>query len=300
MGTILSIMVFMTFLGMFTNQYVPIWMKENETNHMNNVVGQLSNLKSGIDMQVLNNNEQVASAPIYAPIQLHAEGVPVFASPTLGALIFISDGPVSPLGSPFFNITFPYFVGSGGSIQYFTLDKSNGGHTGGDLEFYGPNRYYVQQRVTYENGAIILNQSDGESVLAGFAIRIVNNGGDISLKLTLTSLSGTNKTIGGSGTKSITSTLEYTSYEKLTNSSGGIVDLTICSKYPDAWMSYFNALKADFLSGSGIPATFHWDITKIGFTSSAGYSMVHITIDSVNILEYTKAVATISIADIGV
>jgi hypothetical protein len=294
-------MVFMTFLGMFTNQYVPIWMKENETNHMNNVIGQLSDLKSGIDMQVLNNNEQVASAPIYAPIQLHAEGVPVFASPTLGALIFVSDGSVDSAGSPFFNISYGYFVSSGGSPHYFTLDKTNGGHSGGNLEFYGPNRYYVQQRVTYENGAIILNQSDGEAVLAGFAIRIVNNGGDIDMKLTLTSLTGASKTVGGSGTKSITSTLEYTSYEKLTNSSGGTINLTICSKHPDAWKTYFTSLRDNFKnSTSGLPANFNWYVDESALKSTTEYGMVYVTIEGVDVLEYTKAVATISMADIGV
>ncbi len=301
MGTILSIMVFMTFLGMFTNQYIPIWMKENETNHMNNVIGQLSDLKSGIDMQVLNNNEQVASAPIYAPIKLNAEGVPVFASPTLGALIFISDGSVEATGSPFFNLTYNYFVGSGPSLHYFTLDKTNGGYSGGNLEFYGPNRYYIQQRVTYENGAIILNQSDGEAILAGFAIRVVNNGGDIDMKFTLTSLTGASKTVGGSGTKSITSTLEYTSYEKLTNSTGGTVNLTICSKRPDAWKSYFTALRDNFKnSTSGLPPNFQWYVNKSATISSTEYSMVYVTITGVDILEYTKAVATISMADIGV
>lgn len=300
-GTILSIMVFMTFLGMFTNQYVPIWMKENESNHMNNVVGQLSNLKSGIDMQVLNNNEQVASAPIYAPIQLHAEGVPVFASPTMGVLIFISDGPVDATGSPFFNLSYNYSVGSGASTQYFTLDKSNGGHSGGNLEFYGPNRYYVQQKVAFENGAIILNQSDGEAVLAGFAIRVVNNGGDIDLKFTLTSLTGASKTVGGSGTKSITSTLEYTSYEKLTNSSGGTVNLTICSKHADAWKTYFTALKTNFESGSSaLPANYQWYVHESALISSTEYSMIYVEIKGVDTLEYTKAAATISMADIGV
>ncbi|HUW43051.1 MAG TPA: hypothetical protein VMW02_02305, partial [Thermoplasmata archaeon] len=161
--------------------------------------------------------------------------------------------------------------------------------------------YFIQQKVAYENGAIILNQSDGEAILAGFAIRAINNGGEIDLKFTLTSLSGASKTVGGSGTKSITSTLEYTSYEKLTNSSGGTVNLTICSKHPDAWESYFTTLRADFESGSStLPANYHWYVNKSALISSTEYCMVYITIKNVNILEYTKAVATIALADIGV
>ncbi len=289
-GTILSLMVFLTFLGMFTNQYVPIWMKENESNHMNTVVGELSNLKSGVDMQVLNNNEQVASAPIYSPIKLHAEGVPVFASPTLGVLVFTA---AKDSGGASVIITYNFTAGS----SSYTLDQSNGGKTGGSIEFLGANRYFIQQNVTYECGAILLNQSDGESMLSGIAIRIVNNGGVWSMKLTLTSLTGVDKTIGGSGTKSITSTLEYTNYQKLSNSSGSPVNLTIVTKYPYAWESYFKSL----LNKSGVPynpANVVRGTTVI--LGNSGYRTVTVSIPNITNLEYTKAVATISIADIGV
>ena len=289
-GTILALMVFMTFLGMFTNQYVPIWMKENESSHMNMVVGQFSNLKSGIDMQVLNNNEQVASAPIFAPIQLQAEGVPVFASPTMGTLAFTSDGGV---GGPSIQINYSYIV----SGTYYKLNSTNGGLTGGSLEFYGPNRYYIQQNVTMENGAIMLKQVDGEAMLSGIAIRLVDNSGQWSVKITLTSLTGVSKTIGGFGTKSITSTLEYTYYQKLTNTTGNETKLKIVTKYPDAWRSYFS----DLLNKSGVP----YNVKNVVKSTSApvgnpGYRTVTVRIPNVYSLEYTKAVATISIADIGV
>jgi len=35
--------------------------------------------------------------------------------------------------------------------------------SGGDLELYCPNRYFVEQHIIYENGAVILNQTDGSS-----------------------------------------------------------------------------------------------------------------------------------------
>ena len=288
-GTILSLMVFLTFIGMFTNQYIPMWMKENESNHMNSVVGQLSNLKSGIDMQVLNNNEQVASAPIYSPLSLHAEGVPVFSSPTMGTLAFTSE---KDSGGPSIVITYRYIAGA-----TYDLDSTNGGKTGGSLEFYGANRYYIQQNVTYENGGIMLNQSDGEAMLSGIAIRLVNDSGLWTVKITLTSLSGVSKTIGGFGTKSITSTLEYTTYQKMVNSSGHDVTLKIVTKYPYAWKTYYWSL----LNKSGVP----YDPSNVVRSDDVdplnpGYRTVTVTIPNVQTLEYTKAVATISIADIGV
>lgn len=294
-GTILSLLVFLTFLGMFTNQYVPIWMKDNENNHMNQVIGQMADLKSGIDMQVLNNNEQVASAPIYSPIKLSSEGVPVFASPTAGTLTFISDNP----SAPYVTLTFDYTTGSGASINYYQLNSTNGGRVGGDLTFYGPNRYFIEQTVVYENGAIILNQTDGETVLSGIAFRAVNYSGQLVLKITMTGLSGANKSIGGFGTKSITSTLEYTTYQKLENSTGGTVAFNILTRYGSAWEKYFTDLKDKTAGGYGTENA--WVVTKTPVTvDTEAYFIVTVTIKGVDVLEYTKAVATITIADIGV
>jgi hypothetical protein len=208
----------------------------------------------------------------------------------MGTLSFTSEGGS---GGPSVDISYTYNIGG----TTYELDSTNGGSTGGSLEFYGPNRYFIQQNVTMENGAIMLKQVDGEAMLSGIAIRLVNYGGQLSVKITLTSLTGVSKTIGGFGTKSITSTLEYTYYQKLNNSDRHDVGLTIVTKYPDAWRQYFS----DLLNKSMIL----YDPDNVLKSNSApvgnpGYRTVTVTIPDVYILEYTKAVATISIADIGV
>lgn len=288
-GTILSLMVFLTFLGMFTNQYIPIWMKSNENNHMNQVVGQLSGLKSGIDLQILGANEMVASAPIYSPIQLHADGVPVFASPTMGQLSFVGD---KPLGVPWASLSYGYVT----SGQSHTLDSSSGARIGGSLEFFGPNRYFIQQTIIYENGAIILNQSNGEVVLAGISIRIAPSGSYNMVQITQTSLTGTDKTVGGFGTKSITTAIEYSTYTKVENASGTTLTLTMFSKYGTAWRDYYSALltKSNLTSG--------WWVNKSApvVLNGVNYYTITVAIKNVVSLEYTKAVASIAIGDIGV
>ena len=47
-GTIMALMVFLAFLSMFTSQYVPVWMEENEASHMNVVYSQFANLKQSV------------------------------------------------------------------------------------------------------------------------------------------------------------------------------------------------------------------------------------------------------------
>lgn len=298
-GTIMALLVFLTFLGMFTNQYIPIWMKENENNHMNDVVSQFSDLKMGVDILILSSDEgETASAPIYTPIKLHADGVPVFASATAGRLSFTaeSDG-----GYPSFAVSFPYYVlDESSNPVYYDFNSSKGGKAGGNLEFYGPNRYYVQQTLAYENGAIILNQTDGEVMLTGMSLRIVKYGDDLIVKMTQISFSGVNKTIGGYGTKGVSTTLEYSSYTKLRNSSttGGILNITIISKFGTAWADYFTGILTDNTANI---TTSEWDVNTSSFqVGEETYHYVWVTIQGVNLLEHTKAMVDASIADISI
>jgi hypothetical protein len=292
-GTILSLMVFLTFLGMFTNQYVPIWMKDNENKHMNQVIGEFSNMKSAIDLQVLSSNTQVATAPIYSPIQLHADGVPIFASPTIGELGFIG---MNPNSEP--NVSFTYVYYAGG---YHKLTAGGGTLTGGMIEFVAPNRYFVQQTVTYENGAIILNQSNGEVVLSGISVKITPSGSSNQVLLTHTSLIGDDKTIGGFGTKSITTSLDYSSYMDLNNSNSAsdnnTLTIVINSEHGYAWRNYFSAL----LTNSGVNTTaFTVTMSAAKVTSTGTFYTVTVKLKYVITLEFTKAVASVAIADIGV
>jgi hypothetical protein len=290
-GTLLSLMVFLTFLGMFTNQYVPIWMKDNENNHMNEVISEISNMKSSIDMQILSSNEMVASAPIYSPIQLHADGVPIFASPTMGELGFV--GAKSSSGA---SAWLSYNYSAGGVIH--TLNQSSGAVTGGSLMFNGPNRYFVQQSVIYENGAVILNQTNGEVVLAGISIKITPSGSSNMVLITFTSLIGDDKTIGGYGTKSVTTAVDYSSYTKVNNSASATNTLTLSliTAHGAAWSEYFTTVL------NGTEVTSNWKVREpVALTGAyQGYSKVVIILENVATLEFTKAVVSVAIADIGV
>src|SRR2546422_9796986 len=88
-GTIMALLVFLTFLSMIVNQYVPVWMKDSEAAHSNSALGQFGALKGAIDLQIL--SAQMARSdyvPVTAAsaITIGAEGVPIFASPSIGTL----------------------------------------------------------------------------------------------------------------------------------------------------------------------------------------------------------------------
>jgi hypothetical protein len=294
-GTIMALMVFLTAMGMFTNQFVPVWMSDNESAHMSMAIQQFVTLKSQIDGVIADSaNSLVAPTPLFVPITLSAAGIPVFAGPTAGILAF---HPKSTYMRPSFNVSF--------EADDYSLGPLNDGHSGGDIDLYCPNRYYVEQHVVYENGAVIINQSDGEFVIAGIQLSVSNYiaGSDTSrvVKLTQVSLMGQNKTVGGMGSKGISADVLYADTSVYNSTGGADIVITIVSKHGSAWGTFFeNSLNnslADLTYGTDFTVSriFH-DFTDYAYD----YYVTTVTIMDVNVFDHTHATIQVSIGELGV
>ncbi|MGD9962953.1 MAG: hypothetical protein AB7S97_03545 [Thermoplasmata archaeon] len=292
-GTIMSLLVFLTVFGMFTNQFVPVWMSDNESTHMANAMTQILGFKADIDGLVVDySDSQLAPAPIVAPITLHASGIPVFAEATSGILEFNHE---TVYGRPCLNVS--YDEGGTG----YELGNSTGGHSGGFLSLYAPNRYYVEQRLIYENGAVILNQSDGEFVVTGPQFAVSDVSGSRVVKLTQVSMLGGNRTIGGTGTKLVNAEMLYAGTTELRNTTGVDLTISIVSVYGTAWENYFNnALNASL---ADLEYSSDYSVSKEAYTflwlgRSLQYYVVTIVIHDVNVFEHTHATMQVSLGEV--
>jgi hypothetical protein len=297
-GTIMALLVFLTFFGMFTNQFVPVWMSDNESTHMSTVIEQFASIKSSIDLAISNYaNSLIAPSPIFVPITLSAPGIPVFAASTAGILSFL---PSSVYTRPVFNITYQYVSGN----QTNWLTPTDDGRSGGILDLYCPNRYFVEQHLIYENGALILNQSDGEYVLAGPQLSVRNSGDaanpSIDIMITFLSLYGTNVTVGGTGSKGVNADLLYAGTSAYQNP--GMEDLTIHIEtgHGNAWYNYLNST----LATAGLVKGTHFEMDLPvfipGATRAFDYFVLDLVIHDVRVLDYTQADVDVSIGEIGV
>jgi hypothetical protein len=294
-GTIMSLMVFLTLMGMFTNQFVPIWMGDNESAHMSVVVDQFVTLKSQIDGLVADySNSLIASTPLAVPITLSATGIPVFAGPTAGILDFQAS---TITGWPSLNISY--------SSYSIALGPSNDGHTGGYLQLWCPNRYYVDQKLIYEGGAVILNQTDGEFMIAGMQLSVTNYvaGGTTNriMKITQVDLLGLDKTIGGTGSKMVNADLLYAATTAYNSTAGAPVTITIATAHGVAWENYFkkvlNASLADLAYGTD------FTVTKTVYNPTSltdKFYIVQIVINNISVLDHTRATIQMSVGDLGV
>lgn len=303
-GTIMTLLVFLTAMGMFTNQFVPVWMNDNESTHMSTAIQQFVTLKSQVDTAISRYpNSLVAPAPIFVPVTLGSTGIPVFAAATAGVITL---APETVNVKPMFNITYSYFSNTSGTKYYYTLDATNDGYSGGYLELYCPNRYYVEERLIYEGGAVILNQTDGEFVIAGLQLSVRNLGTaglpNRVMQITQVSVEGINRTIGGTGSKGVSAELTYAntvSYEN-PGTYGGTLNITIVSVHGTAWAQYFARTlgnQAGMTEGHGfnITSVMH---PKVG--TIPAYYTVTILVDNIKILDHTHATVTMAVGELGI
>lgn len=291
-GTIMSLLVFLTFMGMFTNQFVPVWMSDNESTHMATAVTQMLGFKADIDGLVADySNSLLAPAPIVAPITLHASGIPIFAEPTAGILEFKHE---TTSALPCVNVTYV--------DDDFTLSPSTGGHAGGYVHLYAPNRYYVEQYLVYEAGAVILNQTDGEFIISGPQFSVSDVSGSRVVKLTQVSLYGPNKTIGGTGTKSINAEMMYADTNSLRSASGSSITITIFTMHGTAWASYFNRALNSSLAGLDYTTDYsvstQYDDTYTYLGRAVGCYLVTVVINDVNVFDHTHATIQMSLGEV--
>ncbi len=279
-GTIMALMVFLSFLSLMTNSYVPVWMEDNESNHVNVVENQFGTLKWSVDNQILGSQITGHSDVVmYTPITLSAAGVPVFASPTAGALQIIPEsGSLSSM-----SISFNY---STGSNTYSVTERS-----GGNVALYMPNRYFVQQTIIYENGAIIVNQSDGEVVRASPDFKLETQAGNLTMILTQISIQGNNQSVAGFGTRGLNTNLIYCDFQEYSNKTNsevtGAVTLTITSPYGQAWEKFMTAYLSQKAPG----------LYTLTTTESNGVYTVTATIQSVSSIINNHAYVEVSMAE---
>lgn len=234
-GTLMALLVFLAFLGIFTNSYVPLWMLDNERAHMNEVMNQFGEFKSKIDSLIIGAQITGQSGiTMYAPITLGSDGVPIFASQTFGQLTFS-----------------PHIANTTGVSIEFTykltaeLDEEVKEEGGGSLELYCPNRYFEQQWVQYENGAIIIKQIDGQTIRAKPSIEVSKVGDKVDLSFTQIDFLGTNSTVAGAGSVGLNINLVYLDIQNYEISGDNSIEIVFTTMYAPAWYDFLETLCID-------------------------------------------------------
>lgn len=263
-GMMLVVIIFIIILSIITQYYVPIWMTDKESKQMKDVENDFSQLKLNIDLQILSGNKYF---PLNTPISLGTEGIPIFAIGTSGTLSLDTR-------KGEFNIH-----NENRTIEYSSV---------GSLKYESNNRYYPPQNYIYENGAVILQQPTGGVIRISSGIRIEKIENNISFWFTMITLQGENRTIGGTSTEGIQTTLieNLTIVENWQN--GDNITIQINSDYAEIWEKHFNGIFENAVKRGLLMSNDY-------FIAKAGNSLT-VVIYGVNTLYLTYAVVYTNIA----
>ena len=277
-GTIMAILVFLSLMALITNSYVPAWMLDNEREHMNQVIDQFGELKGKVDSMVVQWTVRGGpSSNMYAPISLGSSGVPLFASPTIGILA------TAPQDSSISAIEMTFDPDGRGLLT----DRG-----GGKVELYCPNRYYVQQWLAYENGAIIMKQEDGQALRAYPGLVFSNTSSGVNIQFTKIDIVGPGTIVSGSG--SVGLNIEMVYVESETYSLSGEWKLKLTTEYGEAWTTY---LEGAFSQQGMVNGTDYKLASKPVTDAKTDVTIIDLTVKNVNVLTVDNAVVRMTTVD---
>jgi len=212
---ILIVGLFVTIFATVQTVYVPQWMEENESTHLQEVKNQFMQLKFALDLQVYNlkRNEM----KLTTPITLGSEEVPYFLSEKSYGEIKIDAN------------TFQIEVTSNDSIVEESLNT---------LYYQSQNSYYTDQRFTYETGGVILSQSEGSLLVSSPFLLLSESNETFSFNWTMVNITsiGGKRSAHGSSTCSILTQYTNNSETAILNAS----TIQINTAYPLVWKRYLN------------------------------------------------------------
>lgn len=211
-GTIMALLVFLSLMSLITQQYVPVWMEDKEAYHVDNVMGQFTQIKGNVDNLVISEHEDY---PMYSTMTLGSEGVPLFAGRSDGVIRLLPDEG---------NIT----------LNFDNRDPLVGS---GSLSLEARNRYFEEQTIAYQNGAILLEQEEDSIMRAPPQLTIEEQeDGNYSIDIHIIDIRGEEKRLSGSRNIGVITELWDTSrnsYEDPEN-----VQIAIDTEYTGGWKQW--------------------------------------------------------------
>lgn len=214
-ATFLIVGLIVTVISMIQAVYVPEWMEQTEADHMEVVADQFSQLKFAIDIQSANKKPDI---PISTSITLGNKELPFLTSSrAYGSLDILSNECMVTINDS--NVT---------KSKSYPL---------GVIKYSSANAYFLNQAYICEAGAVILSQSQGNTMSIKPAFS-VSYGADINISFTIINIStiGEKRSIGGYGTYPIQAEFSYND----TTVFPDVKNITIDTNYQNAWQKFIN------------------------------------------------------------
>ena len=194
-------------------QYVPKWMREKESDHMDELADQFAQLNYAIRIHSSNKESDI---PISTGITLGSKEMPYLMSMrAFGRLSILQD-------------------------SFFISINSTHNYSIGTIKYSSINSYFINQEYVQENGGIILSQDTGNAMLIKPIINATYEA-DISIDLKIIDIS----TMGNKVQSIInwgTSPIQTEFKESYSNTLVNISYINITTNYNTSWYNFINSV----------------------------------------------------------
>jgi hypothetical protein len=220
--------------------YVPIVMEQREAEHMDRIAEQFGFLTSVIDNQAAEGRKGI---PIASFITLGSKELPILvSSKAYGTLEVLENSCIITIENESQTIKYPI-----GTIQYSST-----------------NAYYLDQSYTYEAGAMIVDQSQGNKMMVkpGFFADYNKTSNTVNISFDVVNISSIGlKTIAaGFGTYGIQTEYGYISSNIIINN---VSNMSITTYFSNAWFTFItSSLTEEGLNSE--PSSPQFTLTNIG------------------------------------
>lgn len=233
----LGVVLISVLLGMVVTFWVPAWGYDSEVGHSRQMVDAFSEFKKTVELQALTAN---FNQTLSTSFPLGVGGVPLFGAETPGQLshVYLDQG----------RARFRANLTDSTQQVNFTAASS--------LDYFMPNRYFVPQRMAYETGAVIVSQTDGETVRLTPPFRFENSTAGVDAYFTLFTIDGPETTVSGVESHTVSTRLSLVQTRTTTFSPNGTIFFNVTTAYSGAWMDYFaRAMNASSVNQSLVNIT---------------------------------------------
>jgi type II secretory pathway pseudopilin PulG len=262
----LAILVVILLVTMVTGVWMPVWMEKREANQIQRVTADFGGIKATIDNQILQGDTTFSVAN---PITLGTEGFAMFGTDSSG--------------------TFSINHFRNDELEFYCNVQNQSGEVNvtatGGMKYVSNNQYYVDQELAYENGALILDQGDGEVVRIGPQFTVEKFGPVVKITFVQITVSGIETSIQGTNTILFqTQLVTYTSASHLFTPPEWL-NITMITEYTTAWTRFFNNtfINAGLAPGSDFVLSITGDTISVGVKNvqffDLGYALIKTDIE---------------------
>lgn len=238
-GAVLLLAIIVSVFSVVRIGYIPEWKNDAEYSHMNDVWGDMTEIKSKIDlMTIILASDPNSTNPITMNVPFHMGGGDV---PFIGTIK--SSGTLSVANNIERTMTITPVSDSNKTIPSIPY---------GTVSYASQNRYYVDQNFIYEGGALILSQGEQSSMMLYPSIRFSKvhaNEYDVSIHTVeiIKSVYTPTDVISSNTGCSLHLTGEkfVPLYDSDNEGNISSFTLTINTDYPDAWYLYLKETMED-------------------------------------------------------